>query len=195
LMLIGVVKPLRAALVLCAQLVASIAAAGLVRGLYGGPLRVNTTLSDGTGLAQGVFMEAFVTAQLVFMVFMLAVEKSKTTFLAPVGIGLAVFVAELASVSRTGGSLNPARSFGPSVVSGFKTDHWIYWVGPGLGAMIALAVYKLMKMSVYETANPGQDFDELETKAFNPPVNARAAADVMRPAVPVRLLSADSGYI
>lgn len=49
---------------------------------------------------------------------MLAAEKHKGTFLAPIGIGLALFVAELGSVMFTGGSLNPARSFGPDVVLG-----------------------------------------------------------------------------
>ena len=46
---------------------------------------------------------------------MLAAEKSKDTFLAPIGIGLALFVAEIAGVFYTGASLNPARSFGPCV--------------------------------------------------------------------------------
>ena len=53
----------------------------------------------------------------------------------------------------TGGSLNPARSFGPCVITGvFDVEHWIYWVGPGLGAII--------KMLEYEVANPGQDDDK-----------------------------------
>lgn len=69
----------------------------------------------------------FLTAQLVLAVFMLAVEKHKSTFLAPVGIGLALFVGQIAGVYYTGGSLNPARSFGPQVVMGsFPTYHWIY---------------------------------------------------------------------
>jgi aquaporin related protein len=58
---------------------------------------------------------------------MLAKEKHKATFIAPVGIGLALFVAELVGVFYTGGSLNPARSFGPCVVTGiFDKEHWIY---------------------------------------------------------------------
>lgn len=58
---------------------------------------------------------------------MLANEKHKATFMAPVGIGLALFVAELIGVYYTGGSLNPARSFGPCVVSGvWDPEHWIY---------------------------------------------------------------------
>lgn len=58
---------------------------------------------------------------------MLAKEKHRATFIAPVGIGLALFVAELACIYYTGGSLNPARSFGPCVVTGmFDPEYWIY---------------------------------------------------------------------
>jgi aquaporin related protein len=53
----------------------------------------NTTLAPNTTIAQGVFIEMFMTAELVFVVLMLAAEKSKDTFLAPIGIGLALFVA------------------------------------------------------------------------------------------------------
>lgn len=53
--------------------------------------------------------------------------RNIATFIAPVGIGLALFVAELVGVYYTGGSLNPARSFGPCVVTGiFDPEHWIY---------------------------------------------------------------------
>jgi glycerol uptake facilitator-like aquaporin len=48
-------------------------------------------------------------------------------FIAPVGMGLALFIAELVGVFYTGGSLNPSRSFGPCVVTGtFNKEHWIY---------------------------------------------------------------------
>lgn len=61
----------------------------------------------------------------------------------------------------TGGSLNPARSFGPAVViRSFEHYHWIYWVGPILGALLAAAFYKFIKVLEYETANPGQDANE-----------------------------------
>jgi aquaporin related protein len=49
-------------------------------------------------------------------------------------------------VYYTGGSLNPARSFGPSVVlHTFETYHWIYWLGPALGALLAAGFYRLLK--------------------------------------------------
>ena len=43
------------------------------------------------------------TAQLVIAIFLLAAEKHKGTFLAPVGIGLSLFIAELSGVYFTGG--------------------------------------------------------------------------------------------
>lgn len=61
---------------------------------------VNTTLASETTIAQGLFIEMFMTAELVLVVLMLAAEKSKDTFIAPIGIGLALFVAELSGESR-----------------------------------------------------------------------------------------------
>jgi hypothetical protein len=47
---------------------------------------------------------------------------------------------------RRGGSLNPARSFGPCVVlTDFESYHWIYWIGPALGAVVAAGFYRLLK--------------------------------------------------
>ena len=64
----------------------------------------------------------------------------------------------------TGGSLNPARSFGPCVVlHSFPGYHWIYWVGPLLGAVVAVIFYRLIKVLEYETANPDADSDGRDT--------------------------------
>lgn len=124
----------RAILLLIAQLCGSLLACVLVRALFPVPLNVRTTLSDGTSLARGVFIEALLTSELVFSIFMLAKEKHKATFMAPVGIGLALFIAELVGVYYTGGSLNPARSFGPCAVTGvWDHEHWIYCRFPHLG--------------------------------------------------------------
>ena len=70
------------------------AAAGLVSCMVSGSISdTRTTLTSGTSIVQGLFIEMFMTAELIFVVLMLAAEKSKDTFLAPVGIGLALFVA------------------------------------------------------------------------------------------------------
>jgi len=183
LLIVGAIKPIRALVVFIAQFISGMCAAGIVAALFPGPLNVNTTLTGGTTIAQGLFIEMFLTAELVFVILMLAAEKHKATYLAPVGIGLALFVSELCGVYFTGGSLNPTRSFGPAVVTQFRGDHWIYWIGPCLGALLASGFYKLMKFMEYETVNPGQDFDDHEEQLFSPPTNAVTAEDVSRPNV------------
>ncbi|KAJ2985756.1 hypothetical protein NUW58_g5364 [Xylaria curta] len=160
LMAIGAVDVVRGVVVIISQLIGGIAAAGVVSGLLPGELYVSTTLSSDTSVVQGFFIEVFLTAQLVFTIFMLAVEKHRGTFMAPVGIGLSLFITQMMGVYYTGGSVNPARSFGPAVATAsFPTYHWIYFIGPILGALVASGFYKFIKVLEYETVNPGQDDD------------------------------------
>lgn len=144
--LVGALSWLRGLVIFVGQIVGAIAASAVVSGLFPGEMSVLTTLSPGTSIARGLFIEMFLTAELVFTIFMLAVEKHKATFIAPISIGLALFIAELAGVNYTGGSLNPARSFGPAVINGhFDGFHWIYWLGPALGALVAVLFHKIIK--------------------------------------------------
>ncbi|KAI1800916.1 aquaporin-like protein [Daldinia bambusicola] len=157
-MAVGAVDYVRGPLVVVSQIIGGIAAAAVISGLTPGPLAVSTSLGGGTSTVQGLFIEMFLTAQLVFTIFMLAAEKHRGTFIAPVGIGLSLFIAELMGVYYTGGSVNPARSFGPAVVTAsFDHYHWIYWVGPILGSLLASAFYIFIKSLEYETVNPQQD--------------------------------------
>ncbi|EAT87291.1 hypothetical protein HBI56_170120 [Parastagonospora nodorum] len=182
--LIKALKWDRAVLCFISQMLAGIAAAGVVSAILPGPLNVSTTLGNGVTPTMGVFLEMFLTSLLVFTIFMLAAEKHKATFLAPVGIGLSLFVAEMVGVFFTGGSLNPSRSFGPCVVTrNFPSYHYIYWFGPVMGTLLAFGMYRIVKIVEYETVNPGQDFDDHEAAAFQPPENAETAEEVGRPNV------------
>ncbi|KAI9048551.1 hypothetical protein LZ554_007384 [Drepanopeziza brunnea f. sp. 'monogermtubi'] len=175
--MVGAIPPIRAICLFFAQIGGGIAASGMVTGLFPTKLNVRTTLAGGASTVQGVFIEAILTAELVFTIFMLAKEKHKATFIAPVGIGLALFIAEMVGVYYTGGSLNPARSFGPCVVTGvFDKEHWIYWVGPMIGTFIAVFFYKFIKMLEYEMANPGQDGDDMN----DPTQNDEKKAEIMQ---------------
>jgi aquaporin related protein len=94
--LVGAMPWVRGALISIIQIVAGIAAAGLTSALLPGPLNVKTRLGGGTSITQGLFIEMFLTALLVLTVLLLAAERHKSTFLAPIGIGLSLFVAEIA---------------------------------------------------------------------------------------------------
>ncbi|RGP81284.1 aquaporin rerated other eukaryote [Fusarium longipes] len=150
---------LRAVFLVPAQILGSMCAAGLVDVMFPGSVaQANTILGNSTSIAKGLFLEMFFTAQLVFVVLMLAAEKSRDTFMAPIGIGLALFVILIPGVDVTGGSVNPVRSFGCAVAgTDFPGYHWIYWLGPAPGATLAAGFYRLVKRLHYEEANPGQD--------------------------------------
>ena len=93
--LVGALPYMRGVLLAVSQILGAISAAAVVAVLFPGPLDVRTALRIGTSITQGLFIEMFLTAQLVFTIFMLAAEKHKATFIAPVGIGLSLFIAEL----------------------------------------------------------------------------------------------------
>ncbi|KAI0710173.1 aquaporin-like protein [Earliella scabrosa] len=158
LLLCGIITPVRFVLYCIAQLVGGITAAAIVYALTPGPLASNTFLAEGVNRAQGVFIEMFITSALVLAVLMLAAEKHSATPFAPIGIGLTLFVCHLWAVYFTGAGMNTARSFGPAVVTGFPyNSHWVYWLGPFLGALLGSGFYTLLKHIKYWRLNPGQD--------------------------------------
>ncbi|GEM08505.1 aquaporin [Rhodotorula toruloides] len=150
--LIGAITWLRVALLVAAQLLGAIAAAAVINALVPGPLNAQTRLAPGMSIARGLFLEMFLTALLCLAIFFLAAEKHRGTFMAPVGIGLALWTTQMLGVYYTGASVNPARSFGPDVaVASFPGYHYIYWIGPALGALLAALFYKLIKWLEYES--------------------------------------------
>jgi len=107
-------------------------------------------LSAGVGVGSGLVCEIILTFILIITVLMAAVDTDGRNVLAPIGIGFAVIVDILAGGPISGASMNPARSFGPAVVaSGMSdvdlwTNHWIYWVGPILGSILASLFYRFL---------------------------------------------------
>lgn len=98
--LVGAVPWLRGLLVVPVQIGAGIAAAGLVSGLFPGPFGVQNTLGAGTTEVQGVLIEMVLTTELIFTIMMLAVEKHRASFAAPLGIGIALFLGHFIGKHR-----------------------------------------------------------------------------------------------
>lgn len=85
----------------------------------------------------GLFLEMLFTFFLVLVIFMTAVHKKAAAGWAGFSIGGMIFLLHLVGVPLTGASMNPARTLGPAIASGFWEFHWIYWVGPIVGGIIA----------------------------------------------------------
>jgi len=95
--------------------------------------------------SQAFMLEAIATFFLVFVIFGTAVDP-KAPRVGGFAIGLTLAASILAIGPFTGGSLNPARSFGPAIATNIWEGHLIYWVGPIVGGVIAAQLYEWVLM-------------------------------------------------
>jgi len=126
------------------QLVGGIAAAFTHRAILPeAGARVNFGTQAGpsellnSSAASGLGVEIILTFFLVTTIFMAAIHKKAAAGMAGIAIGGMIFLLHLVGVPLTGASMNPARTLGPAIASGYWNFHWIYWVGPIVGAIIA----------------------------------------------------------
>jgi aquaporin Z len=91
--------------------------------------------SDG----QGYLMEALLTLGLVSVILGTASGAQNIGIFGALGVGGYIALAGLWGSPISGASMNPARTFGPDLVSGTFTDYWVYIAGPLTGALVAVA--------------------------------------------------------
>ena len=103
------------------------------------------TLKPGFGAGRGMVLEMILTFFLVGAVFATAVDP-RGAFKAVAGltIGLTITIDVFTGGPITGAAMNPARAFGPELVSGHWSNAWIYYVGPALGGLIAALGYEYL---------------------------------------------------
>nr|3IYZ_A Chain A, Aquaporin-4 [Rattus norvegicus] len=102
-----------------------------------------TTVHGNLTAGHGLLVELIITFQLVFTIFASCDDKrTDVTGSVALAIGFSVAIGHLFAINYTGASMNPARSFGPAVIMGNWENHWIYWVGPIIGAVLAGALYE-----------------------------------------------------
>ncbi|XP_036155657.1 aquaporin-6 [Myotis myotis] len=136
----------RAVAYVAAQLAGAIVGAALLYRVTPGDIRetleVNVVQSR-VSAGQAVAVELVLTLQLVLCVF--ASTDSRQTSASPAAmIGTSVALGHLIGVYYTGCSMNPARSFGPAVIVGKFEVHWVFWVGPLTGAVLASLIYNFI---------------------------------------------------
>lgn len=115
-------------------------------GTQGGPSElINNNVMSALGL------EIIFTFFLVAVIFMTAVHKKAAAGIHGISIGGMIFLLHLVGVPLTGASMNPARTLGPAIVSGFWEFHWLYWVGPIIGGIIAGLIMNYVFVKKAET--------------------------------------------
>jgi glycerol uptake facilitator protein len=138
-----------------AQLAGALAGAVLINAIFGSHAS-DLNVSGGTVVGAGftktlaVVAEGLGTFLLLATIMALAVDRRAPAGFAGLVIGLAVACEIMVIGPISGGSVNPARTFGPYLATdifGGSTpwsEFWIYWVGPLVGGAIAVLTYDLI---------------------------------------------------
>jgi MIP family channel proteins len=139
------IEPIMAGVYIAAQIIAAIVAAYALKSLLPDVLVQGTriggqSIASEISIGQAIGLEAICTFFLVFVIFGTAVDP-KAPRIAGLAIGFTIAAGILAIGPFTGGSFNPARSFGPAVVSGIFEGQAAYWIGPIVGAVAAAVIY------------------------------------------------------
>jgi aquaporin Z len=121
------------------QLAGAVLACLFLDAVFGNIEHLGATL-PGVGYAnwQALLMEVVLTAGLVSVILGTASAAQNVGAIAAIGVGAYIALAGLWAAPVSGASMNPARSFGPALVSGDFTSYWVYVVGPAAGALIAV---------------------------------------------------------
>ena len=122
-----------------AQISGAVAGA-LLLGLIAGDSAVSGATVPQIPVPQAVAVEIVLSFALM-TVILAVVDHGGARGAGALAIGLAVGMNSLMGGGLTGASMNPARSLGPAMVSGVWTDHWIYWIAPIAGMLLAAWVW------------------------------------------------------
>lgn len=132
-------------LYLAGQLLGAVSGACVLQQLLGRQAGLGATVPSGSPL-QALGIEILLTAVLMFVITSVATDTRAVGQLAAIAIGGTVALDALWGGPLTGASMNPARSFGPALVAGVWQAHWIYWLGPLIGAGLGAALYQGLRV-------------------------------------------------
>ena len=128
------------------QLIGATLACLFLRAVFGNVEHLGATL-PGPGYAnwQALLMEVVLTVGLVSVILGTASAAQNVGAIAALGVGGYIALAGLWSAPVSGTSMNPARSFGPALVSGDFSGYWVYVLGPIAGAVIAVGCAYILR--------------------------------------------------
>ena len=126
------------------QTLGAIAAAGLAALLFSAG---HGAYIPAVGWPRAVATEAVLTFLLMLVIIAVATDKRANGAVPGLAIGLTIVFDVLIGGPVTGGSMNPARSLGPTLFAGGAalTHVWIYLVAPAIGAVLAARLYEAIR--------------------------------------------------
>lgn len=116
-------------------------------------------IADGVNIFWAIILEAVATFFLVLVVFGTVVDQRAPLSAYPFAIGLAITAGIFAIGPLTGGALNPARGFGPALVSGEWGGTAAWLIGPLVGGVLAWLVFEYVIMSKPPTVVDAAEYD------------------------------------
>ena len=115
------------------------------RSSRGNSKRGAPALGGGIHPGAAVVVEAVLTFFLVFVVFATAVDpRGSFKQIAGLAIGFTITLDILMGGVLTGAAMNPARAFGPQLLSDTWSHFWVWYIGPFAGGVIAASLYELL---------------------------------------------------
>ncbi|MBA2510008.1 MAG: MIP family channel protein [Rubrobacter sp.] len=126
------------------QLLGACAASATHLALFGDVANLGATVPSGPPL-QAALLELLLTLFLMFVVSAVATDVRAVGQSAAIAIGGYVALAATFAGPIAGASMNPARSFGPALLSGTWGGHWVYWVGPISGSVLGALLYRYVR--------------------------------------------------
>ena len=123
------------------QIAGAVLASTLLRLLVPDHGQLGMTVPAGS-VVQSVVVEMLLTFVLMLVIMVIVVGANEKSLRAGVAIGMTVRIGALYAGPISGGSMSPARSLGPAIVTSRFADQWIYVVAPLLGAVLAVVVYQ-----------------------------------------------------
>jgi len=99
-------------------------------------------------ILRNVGTEILITSSLMLVIIAVATDRRVSSTAPAIAIGLAVVMGVLLGGPVTGGSMNPARSFGPALFAGGPaiSNLWLYLLAPPIGAVIAARFYEAIRL-------------------------------------------------
>lgn len=125
-----------------AQLSGALLASLSLKLLFPAHQNLGNTIPAGSNL-QSLFLEILLTFFLM-IVILRTIASEKTKPFVAISVGMIVLLEALFAGPITGASMNPARSFGPAIISGNISYLWIYIVAPVIGASLAVLLEKMI---------------------------------------------------